>query len=56
MTKVKIYHATDRRCYYGAPSSDLLKEINSINEAKHHLKSKCKSFEQCYNQCLEGIA
>jgi hypothetical protein len=35
---VEFHHASDRRCYYGAPSSDLQKEWGSEDAAHKELK------------------
>lgn len=39
LKEIEFHHASDRRCYYGAPSSDLQKEWNSIDEARKILEA-----------------
>lgn len=37
MTKIKLYHATDRRLYDGCPSDDLERELKSKADARAYL-------------------
>lgn len=38
MDDFTFHTATDRRCYYGCPSSDLKREWEDIDKAKKYLK------------------
>lgn len=38
MKQIDFHHATDRRCYYGAASSDLQKELDCRDSARTELE------------------